>query len=96
MTTRRGVTLIELIVAIAIVAFVAGLVGLRIPEPATHHTDTRQSLLFDARHRSLREGRQLVVHGSDSAGRWSAIALPDGSIVADSALHIQRFTGRPR
>jgi hypothetical protein len=61
------------------------------PPPANDPTviiaDTLERVLSTGRAISL----QFVVNGRPA----DATVYPDGSVLADSALHIDRFTGRP-
>jgi prepilin-type N-terminal cleavage/methylation domain-containing protein len=92
MILRRGVTLIELLIAIGVLSAITAVVGLTMP-PATNSNATDiAAKLFDARDRALRTGKPVVTWLGDSGGP-AAVALPDGSVIADSIL-IDRFTGR--
>lgn len=94
---RRGVTLIEMIVVIAVIGIVAGFVApslhLALPVDAGYET---QAAVAALRRRALesgraadtlveRDGRMLVLH-----------ALPDGRVLADTSFGIDPLSGRPR
>jgi prepilin-type N-terminal cleavage/methylation domain-containing protein len=92
---RAGFTLVELMVVMAILAvsaLVSGLVmrsgGTR-PAPADVY---RQ--LADLRRRAVEQGTSISAVLTDSAGTHAVVALPDGSVVADATLHVDRRTGR--
>jgi prepilin-type N-terminal cleavage/methylation domain-containing protein len=94
---RRGMTLIEVIVVLAVLGIVAGLVApslhLALPADAGHET---QSAVAALRRRALESGRAadtLVEHG----GRIRVLhALPDGRVLADTSFGIDPLSGRPR
>jgi prepilin-type N-terminal cleavage/methylation domain-containing protein len=92
MKSRAGVTLIELVVVLMLLATIATLVGLRIPGPSDSPRHSRADRLYVARRRALGSGQQVVIWWNDSGGA-SAIALPDGSVISDSAVDVERFTG---
>lgn len=87
---RRGSTLLELIVVLAIMGFVAGVVTLSFPAKQSPGT---ADALASARRTAIAERRSqtIVVRRGDVA--YDVTVLPDGSVVADSALHIDRLTG---
>jgi prepilin-type N-terminal cleavage/methylation domain-containing protein len=91
---RAGVTLVELIVVLAILSVVAGVTTL-----AFRRADTGPSVplwvsaITQARRVALDSARtvSLTVRVGDSV--YAATALPDGSVVADPRLGIDRLTG---
>jgi prepilin-type N-terminal cleavage/methylation domain-containing protein len=107
---RRGVTLLELLVAIVIigVSTTVILVAWKAQEPeASASPDDIGSWIADARRRAIATGRsQQVRVRIDDAGRvmaWTRdvgigslrqfVAHPDGSVVADSAIRVERLSG---
>lgn len=112
MTTRPGMTMLELIVVVAIMGIMAGFVGLaamRMEPPAAPGTiEAARATVADARRAAIRNGAPVSVavsvdagvgnEGSVSAmaGPLHAIAFPDGSVIADPALGIDRLTGKPQ
>lgn len=92
MTLRPGVTLIELIVALVVLATIVTMVGLRLPSPVGDRVDSPTTRLYEARGEALRSGRAVHFSLDDTLNR-SAVAMPDGSVVADTAAHVRRLTG---
>ena len=82
---RRGVTLIELLVTLAILGLVAGVTGLSLgaaPVPAVP-LDARRAHIADARDSALRTGHPVTVIIADDGMISYATALPDGRVLAD-------------
>jgi prepilin-type N-terminal cleavage/methylation domain-containing protein len=96
-TMRAGVTLVELIVVLAILSVIAGVTTL-----AFRHADPGPSVpswvsaVAAARRTAIDSGRSvsLTIHVGDAV--YAATALPDGSVIADAPLGIDRLTGEPR
>jgi prepilin-type N-terminal cleavage/methylation domain-containing protein len=93
-----GITLAELLVVIVILGITAGITGLafaRSPARAGAVNPVTQAIT-DARAEALRTGHAVTitigVHGKPLA----ATAFPDGSVVADSALGVDHFTGKDK
>jgi prepilin-type N-terminal cleavage/methylation domain-containing protein len=100
MTARRGVTLIELIVVIAILGVMAGVatLGLRTVRK-TDQVDVATALISATRDSALRTGRPATT-AIPAAALPSGIAvlvtaLPDGRVIAPRALGIDALSGRP-
>lgn len=89
---RGGSTLIELVVALAILALTASLAALAFRDPA--HVPSRAERIEAARQQAL-EGRHAVAFSPDS-GATEMLALPDGRVLGDSAGGVDPLTGRPR
>lgn len=94
---RAGITLIELAVTLAIVGIAAAVTGLAIRAmPAPGAAETRAAEVAAARRRALREGRAVEIELADSSGApLRGVALPDGRVLADPALQVDLFSGRP-
>ncbi len=91
--TSRGGTLLEMLITLALLGVIASVVTLAIrrvpppmPDPMTIIADTIEAVIRSGRPTTI----QFVVDGRPAL----ATLNPDGSIVADSALRIDRFTGR--
>lgn len=91
----RGNTLIELLVVLAILGIVAGVAGLGFrstPTPAP--TDEAVAKIAAARREAIRSGKSITISVVDDGHVLAATAHPDGSVVADTALGIDRLSGR--
>jgi prepilin-type N-terminal cleavage/methylation domain-containing protein len=90
---RAGTTLIELIVVIAILGVAMTVVGTAVVE-IPPHSPTLQDEIVAAQRSAIERGRpeQLIVNTLERAHALSI--MPDGSVIADSSLHVDRWTGR--
>lgn len=90
-----GVTLVELIVVLAVLGVMAAVTGLafRAPRPADR-TDVWAAGVTDARARALATGAPVSVVLDARGADAMVTAYPDGSVLADSALGVDRLTGR--
>jgi prepilin-type N-terminal cleavage/methylation domain-containing protein len=91
---RRGLTLIELIVVLTLMATVSAVVGLAAPLSRFSSTESPAAELSAARRSALSSGKPTPLWLLDSGGVPSAVAMPDGSILGDSSIAVDRFTGR--
>lgn len=92
-----GFTLIELLVVLAILGTMAAVAGLAARSlDDTDPAARRAARIAQARTRALETRRPVVIQAAegDSAGRM--LALPDGSVRADTVLRLDPLTGRPR
>jgi prepilin-type N-terminal cleavage/methylation domain-containing protein len=110
MTRRAGITLLELIVVLAIMGIMAAVVGLAVrqPEPSIPATslEAAQAAVAEARRVAIHTGQPVAITVSIDAGarestspagtliQLHATAAPDGSVIADTALRIDRLSGR--
>jgi prepilin-type N-terminal cleavage/methylation domain-containing protein len=90
-TRRSGMTLIELLVTLAILGIVCSVVVLAFRNPSTRVGDDAISQALQARRLALREGRIITIDIDTPDGPRQVSAFPDGSIVADSTIHIGRI-----
>ena len=91
----RGITLIELIVAIALLAILTGVVGLAITRaPSVASADDISARISDARTDAITRGQPVTITISSSGLPRSVTALPDGSVLSDSGTLTDRLTGR--
>lgn len=91
---RRGTTLVELIVVLAILTTVTGLVGLAFSKPAPVSASAADRIAA-ARRSAIATGRPVVIAFVAESDSQRAIALPDGSVVGADILKVDRLTGRP-
>jgi prepilin-type N-terminal cleavage/methylation domain-containing protein len=91
----RGVTLIELLVTIAILAALSAVATLAVRRIDTPNPDDPQTVLANGIRDVLRTGKPAHLHFVIDGVAANATILPDGSVVADSALELERFTGIP-
>ena len=88
---RAGVTLVELMVVLMLLGLMAGVVGLAwrpSPAPASDGRDA----IMQARHQALESGAAVCIQVTIDGQSVSVAALPDGSIIAPSGLHLDRLT----
>lgn len=108
---RSGVTIIELIIALAIMGIAATAVGLSANAfgrgEANEIGDDGRQLVRDAQRRAIASGLPVLVRvivppvsrtslGDSTAAEQrieSVLARPDGSVIADPALGLDRLTG---
>jgi hypothetical protein len=91
-----GGTLIEVLISLVLLGIISSVVTLAVrritpPDPTDPLTiigDTINSVIASGRPLTL----QFVVNGRAAL----ATVSPDGSVIADTILHIERFTGRRR
>jgi prepilin-type N-terminal cleavage/methylation domain-containing protein len=89
------VTLIEMVVVLAILGIMAGITALALggddaPDPAR----ARAARLAEVRRQAIDTRRPVAFELADSGGVRRGVALPDGRVVADSALGVDPLTGR--
>ena len=93
--SRRGFTLIELLAVISIMAIVSSVAVLAVRNVEPPRPDDPRQILADSQQRALATGRQIRVRLFVNGWPAAAVAGADGSIVADSVLDVERFTGLP-
>jgi len=89
---RAGSTLVELIVTLALLAVIFTVVAFALP--GRRPVVTTKSIVSDARARAIAMRRPVTIVLSDSSQPLDVTVLPDGQVIADSALHLDRLTGR--
>lgn len=92
----RGATLLELLVALAVVGAMAGVAGLAFRAVDDAEPPTAREEVAIARRRAVAERRPVVLTVRQGERVVSVTAMPDGSVVADTALGIDPASGRPR
>jgi prepilin-type N-terminal cleavage/methylation domain-containing protein len=99
MTARAGVTLIELMVVLVILSVIASVTGLalRRAQPL-RAVDRRLAVIAEARRVAIDSGRTVTVTvtvGEDSVP-VAVTVHPDGSVITDASLGVDRLTGDSR
>ncbi len=92
---RRGVTLAELLVTLVVLSAITSLTTLGVrriehPSPNDPTTIASESLRV-----AIDQGRTISFSVESLGGVGNATVYPDGSVIADSAFHIDALTGRP-
>lgn len=85
MNGRRGVTLVELLVVLAVLGVAAGVAGFSLQTRPTIGAARARSLAA-ARREALVTGRALTVEDTVDGRRRAATVHPDGRVVADSGF----------
>lgn len=96
MALRPGLTLVELIAAIAILGLMAGIAGVayRGAEPVSA-PDEFTAAVSAARREAVRLRTPVTISIRADGQLRDATALPDGSVVIDAAGAIRVLEGRP-
>jgi prepilin-type N-terminal cleavage/methylation domain-containing protein len=96
MTSRAGVTLVELIIVLGILGLLAGVTALALgsahPIRAVTATD---ATIASTRRAAIDAGRPVTVAIQGDSAPRDLTAFPDGSVIADPGLHVDRVTGAP-
>ncbi len=92
---RLGISLVELVIVLAILGIVSLVASTAALRPgAQRHTLTTDSTVTAARRAALSRGRPVVVSLMIDGSLRDALALPNGTVVADTALRVDRLAGR--
>jgi len=92
---RPGLTLLELLVTVTLLGLLSAMATLALPKPSTAATSPATkiaALRSEAAHARAPRTATLVV---DSAA-FDVTALPDGSLLGDTMLVLDRLAGVPR
>jgi prepilin-type N-terminal cleavage/methylation domain-containing protein len=97
MMSRAGVTLIELMVVLTILSVIAGVTGLafRRAQPV-RAVDVRMAAIARARQLAIDSGRTVTVLVDIDSVPTPVTARPDGTVIADASLHVDRLSGGAR
>jgi prepilin-type N-terminal cleavage/methylation domain-containing protein len=93
---RRGFTLVELIATLAVLGVAMLVAGVALNRaPGVPAVSARAAQVAAARARALATGRPVLAEVRDSVGLpFAIVARPDGSVIAEAALGVDRLTGR--
>jgi prepilin-type N-terminal cleavage/methylation domain-containing protein len=92
-SSRAGFTLVELLVAITVLAITSMIATLAIRRNDSLAADDAWRVLADSQRVALATGRDIVVRLNIAGTAAYASIRPDGSVVADSTLEIERLSG---
>lgn len=92
---EQGITLLEVLVVLSILGVAGGVVGLAHlrMEPAAP-PDEVAARVAAARAEALAGGRSVTVRIVRDGSAYWATARPDGSVLADAELAVERLTGK--
>lgn len=91
---RRGSTLVELLVSLALLGIIASVATLAYRRLTPPDPSDPMTVIGDTIETVLRTGTPLTVQFIVNGRPAIATINPDGSVVADSALGIDRLSGR--
>jgi prepilin-type N-terminal cleavage/methylation domain-containing protein len=92
---RAGVTLIELLITLVLLGIISGVTVLAIRRIEQPRPDDPRVIIADTIRKVLASGRPALIRILTNGGpAWSNVR-PDGSVIADSLLGVDRLTGAP-
>jgi prepilin-type N-terminal cleavage/methylation domain-containing protein len=96
-TRKPGVTLVELLVVLAVLALAAGVVGLtlRTARPIDRE-DPIKLVVEQARDSAIAAGHGVTITVLGEMGRSAVTSFPDGRVEADHSLGIDELSGAAR
>ena len=91
---RPGVTLLELLVALALLGVVLAVGGVAVARsPRREAPDDTVARIADARRSALRRRARVTIELHIAGRPVDVTALPNGSVLADSGVGVDRLTG---
>jgi prepilin-type N-terminal cleavage/methylation domain-containing protein len=90
----RGSTLLELLVVLAILGVIAGVTGIAFGRVEPRRVDAADAPIAEARRAAIRTGKPITLLVERRGVAVAVTAHPDGQVIADSALAIDRLSGR--
>lgn len=93
---RHGVTLLEMLVVLVILGVVASLAYFAPAAVARPPTDGVEAAIASARREAIRSGQPVTIDVWMDGRIHAATALPDGSVVAEQGIRVERLTGHRR
>jgi prepilin-type N-terminal cleavage/methylation domain-containing protein len=94
MTRRRGMTLVELLVTLAIMGVLLGVVTLALRRIAQPLREDPYHIVADSLRAAAASGRAISLSFIIRGAAAAATVFPDGSVVSDSVLAIERLSGK--
>ncbi|HEY4216571.1 MAG TPA: prepilin-type N-terminal cleavage/methylation domain-containing protein [Gemmatimonadaceae bacterium] len=94
-TLRRGVTLLELLVTLVLLGMIAAVATVGAARIRSETPTNPQSIVAESLRVAITENRAITFDVPVGDTMATATVSPDGSIVADSAIHIDALSGRP-
>jgi prepilin-type N-terminal cleavage/methylation domain-containing protein len=91
---RRGTTLIEMLVTVVLIGILASVATPALRRVAMPPVSDAFTAIAESLDVAIASGRTITLPLSVESRPAFATVGPDGSVVADSALHIDRLTGR--
>ena len=91
---RVGYTLIEMVITLALLGIVALMTTLGIRRFTRPSPGDPGTIIADTLERVLATGRSVTLQFVVNGRPVLATVNPDGSVIADTALRVNRFTGR--
>lgn len=92
--THRGSTLVEMLITLTLLGVIAAVATLAIRRVSPPDPNDPLTVIADTINAVMKSGRpatlQFMVNGRPAL----ATLNPDGSVVADSVLHVDRLTGK--
>jgi prepilin-type N-terminal cleavage/methylation domain-containing protein len=93
-TATRGVTLIELLVTLSLLAILSAVTTLAVRQIGKPRPHDPRAILADSIRVVLESGRPTTVNFIIDGIATSATIRPDGSVMADSLLDLEPLSGR--
>lgn len=93
-SSRLGTTLVELVVSVALLGLIASIATLAARRISRPDPTAPATIIADSLESVLSSGRQMTLQFMVDGRPTLATLKPDGSVLADSLLRIDRFTGR--
>lgn len=95
-TASFGMTLIEVIVVVALIGAIGGVTALTLPRANALPANDPGRVLAETRRTALRTGAARTARLIIDSVAHDVVAMPDGSVVADTGVALDRFTARWR
>ena len=92
--SRHGGTLIEMLITLAVLGIIASVVTLAMRRVSPPDPSDPMTVISDTISSVVASGRPATLEFLVSGHRTIATVNPDGSVIADTILHIERLTGR--